>query len=76
MPIGDPQDRFFYPILTLLIDSYILVWSHKKKGGQEWKYQQNKEIKKPAVSLFNITEDTIDKYKSEVDNKNSKTTTT
>ena len=23
MPIGDPPDRFFYPILTLMMDSYI-----------------------------------------------------
>ena len=22
MPIGDPQDRFFYPTLTLMIDSF------------------------------------------------------
>ena len=22
MPIGDPQDGFFYPILTLIIDTY------------------------------------------------------
>ena len=22
MPIGDPRDRLFYPILTLIIDSY------------------------------------------------------
>ena len=30
MPIGDPQDRFFYPTLTLGIDSYnlTLVISH------------------------------------------------
>ena len=24
MPIGDPRDRFFYPTLILMIDSYIL----------------------------------------------------
>ena len=23
MPIGDPRDRFFYPTLTLMIDSYV-----------------------------------------------------
>ena len=25
MPIGDPRDDFFYPTLTLMIDSYIIV---------------------------------------------------
>ena len=25
MPNGDPQDRFFYPTLTLMIDSYSLA---------------------------------------------------
>ena len=25
MPNGDPQDGFFYPILILMIDSYILA---------------------------------------------------
>ena len=25
MPKGDPRDRFFYPTLTLLMDSYILT---------------------------------------------------
>ena len=25
MPIGDPQDRFFFLILSLMIDSYILT---------------------------------------------------
>ena len=25
MPIGDPPDRFFYPNLTLMIDSYCLL---------------------------------------------------
>ena len=24
MPNGDPRDRFFYPTLTLMIDSYII----------------------------------------------------
>ena len=24
MPIGDPWDRFFYPTLTLMMDSYYL----------------------------------------------------
>ena len=24
MPIGDPRDGFFYPTLTLMIDSYII----------------------------------------------------
>ena len=24
MPISDPRDRFFYPTLTLMMDSYIL----------------------------------------------------
>ena len=28
MPLGDPQDRFFYPTLTLMIDSYIIISSH------------------------------------------------
>ena len=27
MPKGDTQDNFFYPILTLLIDSDILIFS-------------------------------------------------
>ena len=31
MPIGDPQDGFFYPTLTLIVDSYILMWV--KNGG-------------------------------------------
>ena len=26
MLIGDPWDRFFYPFLTHMIDSYILTW--------------------------------------------------
>ena len=26
MPIRDPRDRFFYPILTLIMDSYNLHW--------------------------------------------------
>ena len=25
MPIGDPQDVFFYPTLTLMMDSYMFV---------------------------------------------------
>ena len=25
MPISDPRDRFFYPTLTLLIDSYSVI---------------------------------------------------
>ena len=27
MPIGDPRDGFYYPILTLMIDSYKLILS-------------------------------------------------
>ena len=27
MPNGDPRDGFFYPILTLVIDSYIMTRS-------------------------------------------------
>ena len=27
MPNSDPQDRFFYPTLTLMIDSYILSYN-------------------------------------------------
>ena len=26
MPIGDPWDGFFYPILALVMDSYSIVW--------------------------------------------------
>ena len=26
MPIGDPLDRFCYPTLTLMMDSYIIMW--------------------------------------------------
>ena len=26
MPIGDPRDGFFYPTLTLMMDTYILSW--------------------------------------------------
>ena len=26
MPISDPRDRFFFPSLTLMIDSYILAF--------------------------------------------------
>ena len=26
MPIGDPRDGFFYPTLTLTVESYILVF--------------------------------------------------
>ena len=25
--MGDPRDRFFYPTLTLMIDSYIIYWA-------------------------------------------------
>ena len=25
MPNGDPRDKFFYPTLTLIVDSYILL---------------------------------------------------
>ena len=28
MPNGDPQDRFFYPTLTLMIDSYMQEYYH------------------------------------------------
>ena len=27
MPIGDPLGGFFYPTLTLMIDSYIILWA-------------------------------------------------
>ena len=37
MPNGDPRDGFFYPTLTLNIDSYILTQKHtgqcKRTGG-------------------------------------------
>ena len=26
MPISDPRDRFFYPTITLMINSYILIF--------------------------------------------------
>ena len=26
MPYGDPRDEFYYPTLTLMIDSYIISW--------------------------------------------------
>ena len=32
MQIGDPWDRFFYPTLTLMIDSYILSQLLKTSG--------------------------------------------
>ena len=32
MPIGDPRDRFFYPTLTLMIDSYFLSQLLKTSG--------------------------------------------
>ena len=31
MPNGDPRDGFFYPTLTLMIDSYI-AWSFSSTG--------------------------------------------
>ena len=34
MPNGDSQNRFFYPILTLMIDSYNLVWKSSAFKGQ------------------------------------------
>ena len=30
--IGDPQDVFFYPTLTLMMDSYILIHQTREKG--------------------------------------------
>ena len=35
MPICDPQDRFFYPILTLMMDYYITDLWHQKKDVLE-----------------------------------------
>ena len=32
MPIGDPRDGFFYPILTLMMDTYILTCFNINKG--------------------------------------------
>ena len=37
MPIGDPRDRFFYPTVTLMMDSYIL------KQEANWKNTRIKE---------------------------------
>ena len=30
MPNGDPRDGFFYPTLTLMMDSYIIIVGGKK----------------------------------------------
>ena len=35
MPIGDPRDGFFYPNLTLMIDSYILCHNFEGKHSRE-----------------------------------------
>ena len=31
MPISDTQDGFFYPILTLMMDSYMNIYSRRNK---------------------------------------------
>ena len=33
MPISDPQEGFFYPTFTLMMDSYILCWSDRDRSG-------------------------------------------
>ena len=39
MPIGDPPDRFFYPTLTLMMDSYIgYLYMRLPTGSQEAKF--------------------------------------
>ena len=39
MPKGDPRDRFFYPTLTLMIDSYILF-------AEDWSADEDQAIAK------------------------------
>ena len=44
MPIGDPQDRFFFLILTVMIDSYILTQTLQSDCVSEKKMEQMYEI--------------------------------
>ena len=40
MPIGDPQDGFFYPTLTLMIDSYKpTLLEHEYRNVDKWPRQ-------------------------------------
>ena len=36
MPNGDPRDGFFYPTLTLMIDSYNLTYPIPGRGKDNW----------------------------------------
>ena len=44
MPNGDPRDGFFFPTLTLMMDSYILVFRFQSAfRPADWKYQSQPE---------------------------------
>ena len=57
MPIGDPRDGFFYPSLTLMIDSYTLKWV-KATEIPIWAQNYNASLKlrttKVKYRYFNI----------------------
>ena len=71
MPIGDPRDRFFYPVLTLMIDSYniIVKWHHcnvKATPSSNAVSQRIQELlgvsKKKEVITMYLFEFGIEKY--------------
>ena len=53
MPNGDPRDGFFYPTLTLMMDSYILQFNRQKV---------NKPQINPTCLLCKRTRVTLEHY--------------
>ena len=49
MPNGDPRDGFFYPTLTLMIDS------HNISKGPELKYEKYISTRLHVVAFFPVT---------------------
>ena len=60
MPIGNPRDAFFYPTLTLMIDSYILLEEGSYGPGQgsnlalAYLLNASSFLQKPSLAIFSM----------------------
>ena len=70
MPNADPRDRFFYPILTLMIDSYIipgqdqitdLLENLKNAEDKFAAAEQTIKIQQEEIKTFHLTQEQISK---------------
>ena len=50
MPNGDPRDRFFYPTLTLMIDSYSLIARQTNQHAAHFQYNVLNNL--PVADLY------------------------